>query len=202
MGFYADWLLPRCIDLALGLPEFRKLRQLAVQQLQGEVLEVGFGSGHNLPFLPSGVRRLYALDPVQTGRRLGRQRLATSTVPVDFLDWQTGSYPLPDASVDAVLSTWTMCSIADLSAALQEMRRVLRPGGQLFFVEHGLSPRPKVARWQRRLTPLQKKLAGGCHLDRDIPSLLESAGWRLEQCENLDPQRIARCMYLGRARAS
>ena len=179
MGFYVDRVLPRITDVALSGREIAVIRQRVCAGLDGEVLEVGFGSGRNLPHYPSGVSRVRAVDPATAGRALAAKRLAASAVPVEFVGLDGEQLPLEDKSVDHVLTTWTMCSIPHLDTALAEVRRVLRPGGTLRFVEHGRSPDPKVARWQDRLTPLQRRLFGGCHLNRPIAELVTTAGFTL-----------------------
>jgi ubiquinone/menaquinone biosynthesis C-methylase UbiE len=176
VGLYLDRVLPRITDVALSGKEFDKLRAKVCAGLAGEVLEVGFGSGRNVPHLPSAVKRLRAVDPATAGRRLAARRLAAASVPVEFVGLDGEALPLEDASVDHVLTTWTLCTIPDVDRALGEMRRVLRPGGALHFVEHGLSPDANVARWQNRLNPVQKLVFGGCHLNRPIDRLLERAG--------------------------
>lgn len=176
MGFYVNRVLPRVTDVALSGAAFDKLRAEVCAGLSGDVLEVGFGSGRNVPHYPPTVERVQAVDPATTGRRLAAKRLAASTVPVEFVGLTGEELPVADASVDHVLTTWTLCTIPDVERALVEMRRVLRPGGAVHFVEHGRSPEEKVARWQDRLTPIQRRLFGGCHLNRPIDQLLEQAG--------------------------
>lgn len=184
MGFYEDQILPRFVDLALSGKPFTKLRARVASGLEGEVLEVGFGSGRNVPFYPPSVKRVRAVDPAVVGRKLASKRLAQSPVAVDFVGLDGEELPLEEASVDHVLTTWTLCTIPDVERALGEMRRVLRPGGALHFVEHGLSPDPGVARWQDRLTPLQRRVAGGCHLNRPIDVLISSAGFDIKSLDN------------------
>lgn len=176
MGFYQDQILPRLTNVVLSGREFEALRARVTEGLEGEVLEVGFGSGRNIPHYPSAVKRVRAVDPALVGRRLAAKRVAASPVPVEYVGLDGEHLPLPDASVDHVLTTWTLCTIPDVDAALAEVRRVLRPGGQFHFVEHGLSPDPRVARWQHRLTPLERRIAGGCHLDRPIDALVARSG--------------------------
>ena len=176
MGFYVDRALPRITDVALSGKELSKLRARVCEGLSGEVLEVGFGSGRNVPHYSPAVERVQAVDPATVGRRLAAKRLAATSVPVEFIGLNGEDLPLDDASVDHMLTTWTLCTIPDVDRALVEMRRVLRPGGALHFVEHGRSPDAKVARWQDRLNPVQKRLFGGCHLNRPIDRLLENAG--------------------------
>jgi ubiquinone/menaquinone biosynthesis C-methylase UbiE len=201
-GFYARRVFPRLMDVALGTAENRRIRAAVCEPLHGEVLEIGFGSGHNLPFLPPAVTRLLAVDPMQEGRALARKRLAASDVEVDFVGLDGQSIDLPDGSADAALSTWTLCSIPDAAAAVREIARVLRPGGVLHFVEHGLSPDAKVERWQHRLNPVQNRIACGCNIQRDIPALIESGGMTVDQLDRFyakgDP-KILGWTFQGRA---
>jgi ubiquinone/menaquinone biosynthesis C-methylase UbiE len=176
VGFYVDHVLPRITNLALSGKEFEKLRGEVCADLSGEVLEVGFGSGRNVPHYPPSVDRVRAVDPATVGRRMAAKRLAASTVPVEFVGLDGEELPLEDESVDHVLTTWTLCTIPDVDRALAEMRRVLRPGGAVHFVEHGRSPDASVARWQDRLNPIQRRVFGGCHLNRPIDTLLARAG--------------------------
>lgn len=184
MGIYEDQVLPRAIDVVLGGAAFAKLRQRVTAGLEGEVLEVGFGSGRNVPFYPPEVQRVRAVDPATVGRKIAAKRLAATTVPVEYIGLDGEHLPLEDDSVDHVLVTWTLCTIPDVDQALREMRRVLRPGGELHFVEHGRSPDPRVARWQDRLTPLQRRIAGGCHLNRPIDQLVLDAGFVMQDLDN------------------
>ena len=194
MGFYADQMLPRVIDVLLG-KHTDPLRARVAAGLSGEVLEVGCGSGRNLPHLPSGVTRLVAVDPATVGRRLAADRIAARGLPVDFVGLDGQSLPLGDASVDHVLVTWTLCTIPDVDRALGEMYRVLRPGGSLHFVEHGRSPDAKSARLQDRVTPVWRCAVGGCHLNRPIPDLVTGAGFEMERMESFrdnGPELFAR----------
>jgi ubiquinone/menaquinone biosynthesis C-methylase UbiE len=176
VGFYDEQVLPRVIDVMLGAKEMKPLRERVTSQVEGEVLEVGFGSGHNVPFYPPDTTRVRAVDPATVGRKLAARRVAASPVPVEYVGLDGEALPLPDESVDHVLTTWTLCTIPDVERALGEMRRVLRPGGALHFLEHGRSPDAKVAAWQDRLTPLQRRIAGGCHLNRPIDDLVRGSG--------------------------
>jgi ubiquinone/menaquinone biosynthesis C-methylase UbiE len=184
MGFYEDQVLPRFVDLALSGKEFDRLRARAASELEGETLEVGFGSGRNLPHYPATVTRVRAVDPAAMGRKLAAKRVAASPVPVEYVGLDGETLPLDDASVDHVLTTWTLCTIPDVARALGEIRRVLRPGGALHFLEHGRSPNPKVARWQDRLTPIQRRVFGGCHLNRPIDGLLTDSGLEITRLDN------------------
>jgi ubiquinone/menaquinone biosynthesis C-methylase UbiE len=184
MGFYETHVLPRFTNLALGRREFTRLRARVATGLDGEVLEVGFGSGLNVPHYPAAVKRVRAVDPATVGRNLASKRVAASMVPVEYVGLDAEALPLEDASVDHVLTTWTLCTIPDVDRALAEISRVLRPGGALHFVEHGHSPDPKVADWQDRLTPLQRRLFGGCHLNRAIDRLVVGAGLEMTSMDN------------------
>jgi ubiquinone/menaquinone biosynthesis C-methylase UbiE len=175
MGFYDEQVLPRVIDVMLGAKEMAPLRERVTAGVEGEVLEVGFGSGRNVPFYPATTTRVRAVDPATVGRKLAAERVAASRVPVEYVGLDGEALPLPDESVDHVLTTWTLCTIPDVDRALGEIRRVLRPGGALHFLEHGRSPDAKVAVWQDRLTPLQRRIAGGCHLNRPIDDLVRGA---------------------------
>jgi ubiquinone/menaquinone biosynthesis C-methylase UbiE len=183
MGWYTTHVVPRLVSLTLGSPAVSALRRRVTEGLHGDVLEVGFGAGLNLPHLPTAVRRVLAVDPDLVGRRLGAQRLAASRVPVDFVGLDGQALALPDASADAALVTFSLCTIPDAARALGEVLRVLRPGGRLHLLEHGLAPDAEVQRWQRRLEPLQRRLAGGCHLTRPVDALVEGAGFRFERLE-------------------
>lgn len=184
MGFYEDRVLPRLVDLALSGKELARLRARVASGLEGEVLEVGFGSGRNVPFYPPEVERVRAVDPATAGRRLAAKRVAASAVPVEYVGLDGEDLPLDDASVDHVLTTWTLCTIPDVGRALDEVRRVLRPGGSLHFLEHGRSPDAKVARWQDRITPVNRRVAGGCHPNRPIEDLLTDSNLEIAQLQN------------------
>src|SRR5258708_33097387 len=184
MGIYQDQVLPRVSDGVMGRREFVPIGERVSAALDGEVLEIGFGSGLNVPHYPAAVRRVRAVDPATAGRRLAAQRVTESPVPVEYVGLDGQALPLDSASVDHVLTTWTLCTIPEVERALSEVCRVLRPGGSLHFVEHGRSPDPSAARWQDRLTPLQRRLAGGCHLNRPIDRLVADSGLALTRMEN------------------
>lgn len=183
MGIYAEQVLPRIINVACGMKANRPLRERVCAGLHGQVVEIGFGSGHNVPYYPAAVTGVAAIEPAGLGWRLARKRLDASQVPVERTGLDGQSLPLPDDSCDTAVSTWTMCTIPDIAAALQELRRVLKPGGTLHFVEHGLAPDDKVQRMQHRLEPMQKRLFGGCHLTREIPHLLTDAGFTIVEAD-------------------
>jgi SAM-dependent methyltransferase len=179
VAFYRDQLVPRITNAVMNRADLREIRERAAAGLAGEVLEVGFGSGLNVPHYPPAVTRVLAVDPARVGRRLAAQRIAASPVPVEFAGLDAEQLPWADARVDHVLTTWTLCTIPDPGRALAEICRVLRPGGSLHFAEHGRSPDPRVARWQDRLNPLQQRLAGGCNLNRPIDRLIAASGLQI-----------------------
>ena len=182
MGFYAQYVLPRLIDLSMRNKDAARLRADWIPHARGEVLEIGIGSGLNLPFYSREVRRVYGVDPSVELQRMARKRVAAGRLPVEFLSQSAEEpLPLPDASVDTVVVTWTMCSIPNVEQALQQMKRVLRPAGRLIFLEHGRSPDPSVVAWQDRLTPLWKTFTGGCHLNRKVDELVAAAGFHITQ---------------------
>jgi ubiquinone/menaquinone biosynthesis C-methylase UbiE len=179
MGVYADQVLPRIVNVACGMKANDEMRQRVCEGLHGQVVEIGFGSGLNVPHYPAAVTGVAAVEPADLGWKLAEKRLAETSVPVERSGLDGQSLPLPDDSCDTALSTWTLCTIPDVAAALQEVRRVLKPGGTFHFVEHGLAPDEEVQRWQHRLEPIQKRLFGGCHLTRRITDLLADAGFTL-----------------------
>lgn len=202
MGLYGDHVLPRMVAFGMGGRAFQDQRRQALAGVAGRVLELGFGAGHNLEHYGEGVTEVLALEPAQVNRKLAAKRVAGAPFPVEWVGLEGESIPLEDGSVDAVVSTWTLCTIPDLRRALAEVQRVLRPGAELTFLEHGLSPDPKVARWQHRLNPMQKFCFGGCHLNRAIDRELESVGFSVEELETfyMKGPKFACWMYRGRGR--
>lgn len=202
MSLYSKYLLPTLTELAMRSQTLRPERARWVPLARGVVLEVGVGSGLNLPIYSREVRKLYALDPSEELLRMARSRAARAAFPVEFLCRPAEAIPLADGSVDDIVTTWTLCTIPDPVAALQEMRRVLRPEGRLIFVEHGRSSDAAVVRWQDRLTPLWRRVAGGCHLNRPIDRLLRSGGFEAVEMNRgyvAGPQ-VGSYLYRGVAR--
>jgi ubiquinone/menaquinone biosynthesis C-methylase UbiE len=184
VGFWTDQVVPRFTDKMLGSGTVMKLRRTAVDSLAGDVVEIGFGSGLNVPLYPAEVTHVSAVDPSLVGRKLSAARVEASPVPVDFVGLDGAHLPLDDESVDAALSTFTLCTIPDVTSALSEVLRVLKPGGTFHFLEHGLCPDPAVARRQHRFNGMQQRLAGGCHLDRPIDALVREAGFEIDALEH------------------
>ncbi len=202
MGFYATQFVPRLINVACNTEATRMRRKQVCSVLKGRVLEVGFGSGLNVPFYPDSVDVVDAVDPADVGWRLAAHRIATSPVPIRRSGLDGQLLPFPDASFDMALSAWTLCTIPEVGAALREVRRVLKPLGALQFIEHGLAPDANVRRRQHRFEPVQKRIAGGCHLTRPIPELLTAAGFRITELETYYEKgspRIVAAEYLGTA---
>ena len=202
MGLYEDRILPRILNRACGATTLEPLRRRVCQGLAGDIVEIGFGSGLNIPFYPAAVTSVAAVEPCDVSWRLAAERLSASDVRVlrSGLDGQ--SLPFDDDSFDAALSTWTLCSIPDVAVALSELRRVLKSGGTLQFLEHGLAPDEGVRRWQRRLDPLQRRIAGGCHLTRPIVELLEAAGFTVKDVDvfyEAGTTKVSGADSLGRA---
>ncbi len=185
MGFYNTYILPRLLTKAMSAKGIEALRPRTIEGASGVVLEIGVGLGLNFPFY-ANLEKLYALEPSAELIAKARGRALSLPFPVEFLELGAEKLPLPDASVDTVVSTWTMCSVAHPDAVLKEIARVLKPNGVFQFIDHGLSPRPAVAVLQKLLTPFTKYFTGNCHLDRDITRLIENAGLRVLAPENIE----------------
>jgi SAM-dependent methyltransferase len=183
VGVYGEKILPRLVEVACSMKAAQPQRQRVCSGLAGEVVEIGFGSGLNVPFYPAAVERVAAVEPADLGWKLAQKRLRESSVPVERAGLDGQSLPFEDDRFDAALSTWTMCTIPDIRGALGELRRVLKPGGTLHFVEHGLAPDEGVQRWQHRLEPVQKRVFGGCHLTRPMVDLIADAGFEIREVE-------------------
>lgn len=200
-GFYENRILPKLLDAACGMPQMTRLRERYVSQAVGNVLEIGIGSGLNLPHYTAAVTSITGVDPAAALTAKAAERAAAIAQPVEVLGVSGEQMPCASQSFDTVVCTWTLCSIPEPAQAVAEMRRVLRPGGKLLFVEHGRSDEPGVARWQRRIEPLWKKLAGGCHLTRRPEELLSAGGFNIEQAHTgYEPgPKIAAFMIHGAA---
>jgi ubiquinone/menaquinone biosynthesis C-methylase UbiE len=201
MGFYSDVVLPRLCDLAMRNRRLLPYRKRVVGSAQGRVLEIGVGSGLNLPLYGNSVREILALEPAPRLIAMAR-RSAGAPAPVMFIEGSAEAIPIDDESIDTVVTTWTLCTIPQAVVAVGEMRRVLRPSGCLVFVEHGLAPDQSVRRWQDRLTPLWRRISGGCHLNRPIRAIIEDSGFGLERLETgyMPGLKIMNFTYEGSAR--
>lgn len=202
MGFYQDKILPWLINQAMSQPALAAYRNRIVRGASGRVLEIGIGSGLNLPFYGTEVERIVGLDPSPKLLQMARAAARDRALPLELIEGSAQAIPLDDRSIDTVVTTWTLCSVPEARRALQDMRRVLKPGGRLLFVEHGRAPEPRVQWWQDHLTPAWRHFAGGCHLNRAISELIPSAGFRIEQLETgymPGPKPLA-FMYEGSAR--
>jgi ubiquinone/menaquinone biosynthesis C-methylase UbiE len=203
MSFYENRILPHLLNVFMNTKATREERKRSLAGVKGTVLEVGFGSGLNLPYYPGTVTKVVGIDPSHTAAQLARKRIAASSFPVEFVGLSAEKLPIEDASFDSVVSTFTLCTIPDVAGALTEMRRALRPGGRFYFVEHGHADDPRVARWQERLNGFEQKVFGGCHLNRDISALIRQAGFEIERLDHAylkGAPKFAGFLYRGVAR--
>jgi len=202
MGIYSRLIFPRLCDWSMRNPRMTDLRRAALSAVDGQILEIGFGTGLNLEHYPERVNHLMALDPGIGMSRIARRRINGSRIDVDLQIQTAEELPFDGGRFDCVVSTWTLCSIQQAQRAISEIGRVLRPGGRYIFLEHGLGEEPRIQRWQRRLTPLQRRLAGGCRLDVNIEALVRSGPFREVRIERFllqDTPRIFGSMYRGTA---
>ena len=202
MSLYSERVLPLLTHLAMSNQAIAAERARFIPLARDVVLEIGAGSGLNLPFYGPSVRRIYALEPSEGLRRMAATRVRRAGFPVEWLAASAEAIPLPAATVDWIVTTWTLCTIGDPASALREFQRVLRPEGRVLFVEHGRSPDPGVLRWQNRLTPIWRRVGGGCHLNRPIDRMIEDAGFAIEGLERnyIRGPRVATYFYRGTAR--
>jgi ubiquinone/menaquinone biosynthesis C-methylase UbiE len=203
MSLYRHHVFPWVLDRVMDNGVFRRVRREALAPVSGRVLEIGLGTGLNLPFYPGSVHRIVGVDSNPGVARLAQRRAAEHDMEIEHHRLSAERLPFDSASFDTVVSTFTLCSIPDVQLALAEVRRVLRPEGEFVFLEHGLSPEPAVARWQRRLNPAWKIVGDGCHLDRDTTGEVRRAGLTIERLRNFylpKTVKFAGYMYLGAAR--
>lgn len=202
MGFYNDVVLPKLCDMAMRNRRLLPYRQRVVSAAEGRILEIGIGSGLNLPFYRDDVREIVGLEPTPRLVEMARRSAKETPIPVALIRGSAEAIPIENGGIDTVVTTWTLCTIPDARRALGEMRRVLKPGGRLLFVEHGLAPDAGIRRWQNWLTPPWKQISGGCHLNRPIRAMIEDAGFGFERLETgyMPGPRPMAFLYHGSAR--
>ena len=202
MGFYSRWIVPNLIELIMRGQAFTEERSKVLHSAHGKVLEIGFGTGLNVPHYPEQVEELVVIDPNEGMNRKALKRISRTTFAVTHHTLGAESLPFCADRFDCVISTWTLCSIPDVERAMFEVHRVLRPGGLFLFVEHGVSPDPAIRKWQDRLTPLQRVIGDGCHLNRDILTLVRGSGLRMVDVAEFYKDKLPRLgayFYRGRA---
>jgi ubiquinone/menaquinone biosynthesis C-methylase UbiE len=192
MGLYSRYIFPRLMDASLSSLQIQRLRQALLEDVRGSVFELGFGTGLNLPHYPSAIKRIVTADPNPGASALAARRIAQSGIEVDVRTLSGERVPWDDNTFDSIVCTFTLCSIPDPGRAVREMWRILRPSGRFHFLEHGLSDNPGVQWWQRKLTPLQRRIGDGCHLDRDAGALIRSGGFRIERMDNFYLEKVPR----------
>ncbi len=202
MGFYSRVLFPRGCDFVMSMPMLAKYRKEVLADVAGNVLEIGFGTGLNLAHYPASISEIVTVDVNAGMNAMALKRIEQSPIHVHNLTLNGEKLPMEDESFDSVVSSWTLCSIKNVDQAMREIYRVLKPGGRLFFIEHGLSDEPKIQRWQNRLTPLQKILGDGCHINRDIKAIIEKPNLRIEKLDTFYMENSPKCLgftYQGSA---
>lgn len=200
MGFYRSRIFPRLMNRMMSTGPEAPHRETTLAGVSGKILEIGFGTGLNLPHYPPAVREIVAIDPNAGMRAIADRNIAASRLKVDLRVESVEHLPFDDNTFDSVVCTWTLCSVHDPERALAEIDRVLKPGGRFFFVEHGLSREPRVQRWQHRLTPLQRRMADNCHLDRNFREIVASVDWIVESMKEFHVEKTPKTfgyMYQG-----
>ena len=202
MGFYEDQVLPHLVNLTMRNRRLMPYRERVIAVAEGRVLEIGVGSGLNLPLYPARVREIVGLEPSPRLLAMSRRLASGLSLPVKFIEGSAEAIPLDDRSIDTAVTTWTLCTIPAVIEALKEVRRVLSPDGQLLFVEHGLAPDDNIRKWQDWLTPAWKRIGGGCHLNRPIRTIVETAGFTVTRLETgyMKGPKPMTFLYVGRAK--
>lgn len=201
MGIYEKYMLPKIINVVMQNPDMAALRRRVVPEAEGDVIEVGFGSGHNLPFYSDAVRSVTGIDPSVELKDLAVERISEARVPIEIVNQSAEEMPFENAHFDSAVVTWTFCTVPSAEKVLSELRRVLKPGGQLMFVEHGRSPDAKTAKWQDRVNPIWKPIGGGCNINRKIDEAIRNSGFNITDLDHpaIKGPAIMTYQYLGRA---